>query len=472
MISERTQRLKYIVSDYVTANAAWLAYDCLRYWRGGVRGYSSIASFLTSDVVLLEQLLFPAMMMAVYYLSGYYNEVFRKSRLSELITTLTSSAINTLTPFFLVLLNDMQANSRTNNYEMVLFLFGLLFSLTYLFRLIITSHTSYRIKKRIWSFETLVVGNGAAAFSFVQKMKKMRSSLGYHVVGYVSIPGENAVKGLAEPVYTLDEVGEVCARDQVKELIVVPTKQDMAVVLGVINRLYQLNLPIKITAENFNIPLSKTRLANLCGDPLIDISGSSMSESGKNIKRLLDLSVSGLLLVTLIPVYALLAAIVKCDSKGSVFYRQERLGLHNRPFQIIKYRSMRTGAESSGMPQLASDDDPRITKVGKVLRKYRLDELPQFWNVLKGDMSIVGPRPERQYFAEQILAREPAYSLVYQVRPGITSMGMVKFGYARNVDEMLERLHYDLLYLENMSIINDLKIIVYTIKIVFTGRGV
>jgi lipopolysaccharide/colanic/teichoic acid biosynthesis glycosyltransferase len=196
-----------------------------------------------------------------------------------------------------------------------------------------------------------------------------------------------------------------------------------------------------------------------------------MSDSGKNIKRAIDVIVSMVALVALTPLYIIVAAIIKSTSPGPIFYLQERVGLHNKPFNIIKFRSMVQDAEVAGKPQLSSDDDPRITPFGRFMRKYRIDELPQFWNVLKGEMSIVGPRPERKYYVDQILQRVPSYALLYQVRPGITWIGMVKFGYAKHVDEMVERVGYDLMYLDNMSLLNDLRILIYTIKIVFTGRG-
>ena len=128
-------------------------------------------------------------------------------------------------------------------------------------------------------------------------------------------------------------------------------------------------------------------------------------------------------------------------------------------------------SEPDGIPQLTKDNDFRITKIGKFLRKYRIDEIPQFWNVIKGEMSIVGPRPEREYFINQILQKAPYYALLHQIRPGITSMGMVKYGYASTIDEMLERLKFDIIYIENMSLVTDMKIIIYTIKTVITGKG-
>ena len=204
---------------------------------------------------------------------------------------------------------------------------------------------------------------------------------------------------------------------------------------------------------------------------MIDLTSPAMNEWQKNVKRVLDVILSGTALIVLSPVYLALAIGVRTTSPGPVIYRQERIGYRQMPFEILKFRSMRTDAESDG-PRLSDDNDPRITPLGKVMRKYRLDELPQFWNVFKGEMSLVGPRPERAYFIEQIVREAPYYTLVHQVKPGITSWGMVKFGYARSVPEMVERTRYDLIYLSNMSVAVDIKILLHTIKTVFMGKGV
>ena len=470
MISEKTQRIKYVLADFFSANMAWFTYNCLRFHLGGVRGYSTLGDFMSSSTIIIGQIAFPLMMMGVYCLSGYYNEVFRKSRLSELMTTFKTAVINTLLAFFIALINDMMNDNRSFNYEIILVLLALLFFLTYFLRLAITAHTSSNIKNRRWRFNTLVVGAGAAAYAFVEKLNKMRQSTGYHVVGYVDVPGENRVKDIDLPVYTFDEIADVIRREQEKEFIVVPTNQNIKMLLNTINHLYVHDLPIKVTPERFNM-LFRSRIHDFAGDPLVDVSSSHANESEKNIKRLIDVVFSLLALILLSPIYLLVAIMIKMDSKGPVLFFQERLGLHNKPFRIVKFRTMVDGAEQDGKPQLSSDNDPRITKLGRIMRKYRIDELPQFWNVLKGDMSMVGPRPEREYYAKKILEREPSYSLIHKVRPGITSLGQVKFGYAKNVDEMIERLRYDLLYLDNMSIVNDFKIIAYTLKIVIKGRG-
>lgn len=453
------------------SNLAWFGYNCVRYCFGAVQGQPSFAGFMSSPMTVVGQIVFPLAMMAVYCLSGYYNEVFRKSRVQELMLSLTTAAINSLMIFFVALINDLVLD-RKSNYEMLLVLFIMLFLMVYVVRAFITGHASHCIKSRRWSSPTLVVGCGKAAIDRVRRMEHMHNSLGYDVVGYVAIPGEEPVAQADKPVYGLDGLDDTCARLGIKELIVVPTVSDQSRVLSVINRLFVLNLPIKIAPDRYNVLRSRVRLSDLCGDPLIDISGSSMSESGKNIKRCVDVLASLALMTVLLPVYAIVALLVKIDSPGPAFYSQQRVGLHNRPFRIHKFRTMVADAEAAGQPQLSSANDPRVTRIGRVLRKYRIDELPQFWNVFRGDMSLVGPRPERQYYVDRILEVEPAYSLVHQIRPGITSMGMVKFGYATTVDEMVERANYDLLYLENMSLLNDLKILVYTVKIVVTGKGV
>ena len=465
------QRIKYVLGDYVMSNLAWLTYNIVRFQMGHTSGnYYTLDNYLTSKIVLLGQLIFPLLMMVTYIFSGYYNNVCRKSRVQELLTTMASSVINTLMIFFLALINDV-IGVRGTDYEMIFILWALLFGFVYLVRAIITNIASRQIKSRKWTFPTLIIGCGSAAMAFVNKLNSRRKSSGYEVKGFVNIPGENPVKGNPLPCYELDELQEVCKRENIWELIVVPSRDDTPQTMNAINHLFALGLPIMISPEYFNKMQTPVSISDIYGEPLVNISRSSMSDSGKNLKRAIDVMVSLAALVVLSPLYAIVSIIIKATSPGPIFYLQERVGLHNKPFNIIKFRSMVENAESSGKPQLTSDNDPRITPFGRFMRKYRIDELPQFWNVLKGEMSIVGPRPERQYYVDQIIKRVPAYALLHQVRPGITSMGMVKYGYAQNVDEMVERVAFDLMYLNNMSLLNDIKILIYTVKIVFTGRG-
>jgi exopolysaccharide biosynthesis polyprenyl glycosylphosphotransferase len=188
------------------------------------------------------------------------------------------------------------------------------------------------------------------------------------------------------------------------------------------------------------------------------------------LKRGFDVLFSSIVMVSGAPVFVMLCIITKLTSKGPAFFRQERIGKNEKPFYIYKFRSMRVNAELAG-PQLSKDNDPRITKWGMMMRRTRLDELPQFWNVLKGDMSVVGPRPERQYYIEQIVEKTPSYKKLLRVKPGLTSIGQVHYGYAENVDQMCHRMRYDLLYLQNISLNSDLNIILKTVKVMVQGKG-
>ena len=254
-------------------------------------------------------------------------------------------------------------------------------------------------------------------------------------------------------------------------LIVIPHREGIRQTGQLINTLFPLDRTILIPADLYSIIAARPCMFTVTGEPLIDISHSQASKMTLNLKRTADVLVSATALLLLLPLFVLLALAVRIDSRGCVFYRQQRIGYHKKPFYIYKFRTMRADAEASG-PALSTLEDPRVTRVGHFLRKYRLDELPQFWNVLRGDMSLVGPRPEREYYIRQIVARAPYYSLLHQVRPGITSWGMVKYGYASNVDQMLERLRYDLLYIDNVSMAVDLKILFFTIHTVLTGKGI
>ena len=250
-----------------------------------------------------------------------------------------------------------------------------------------------------------------------------------------------------------------------------PQKIRDADIIRILSRLFPLGIPVKIAPDTLSYITGNIKLNDILGIPFIDLTSPRMSEFQKNVKRTFDVTVSILTMIVLSPALVATAIAVKLSSPGPVLYCQERIGKGRRPFIIYKFRSMRADAEKEG-PQLSSDNDNRITPWGKVMRKYRIDELPQFWNVLRGDMSLVGPRPEREFFIRQIVRRAPYYGLIFQVRPGVTSWGMVQYGYASSVDAMVERSRYDLLYLNNMSLSTDVKIMIHTVKTIIDGVGV
>jgi len=227
---------------------------------------------------------------------------------------------------------------------------------------------------------------------------------------------------------------------------------------------------IKITPDLYDIISGSVRTSNVFGAVLIEIYPELMPDWQRVIKRAIDIFVSSLVLVLLSPLYLIAALKVKWSSPGPVFYKQQRIGLYGKPFWIYKFRSMVLNAEDNG-PALSSEHDPRITRWGKVMRKWRIDEIPQFFNIIRGDMSLVGPRPERKYYIDIISQTNPHYKFLHKVKPGLSSWGMVKFGYAQNTQEMIERMKYDLLYIKNCSLVLDFKIMIYTILVILQGRG-
>jgi exopolysaccharide biosynthesis polyprenyl glycosylphosphotransferase len=459
--------LKYIASDFLSASAVWLLFNILRYEQiAGDLGYTSLSSYLTSPMVWKVQVAVPFFWLILYYFSGYYNRPFGKSRLGEFFLTCATVICGVTLLFFILILNDLPSSFHVY-YQLFFALLALQFFLTYLPRLGITQDGLNRIRRREWALNVLIIGTGPKAVQIAGSLYGM----GYRIAGFVAEDGEAEIQ--VDPALlagTIHDLPAIVPAKRIDEIVVAIESADSEKRIRLLYPLYRYKCPIKILADKSNM-LAKVKIKTILGLPLVDVTDNNFSGAEKNIKFWMDKCVALLALVLLCPVYLYLAWRVKRDSPGPVLFRQERTGYRGRPFVMYKFRTMFAGSEGE-VPLLSSGNDSRVTPFGRLMRKYRLDELPQFWNVLKGDMSLVGPRPERRYFIDQIVKKAPFYYLLHNVRPGITSLGMVKYGYAGNVDEMLERLEYDILYYENMSLVLDLTILAYTVKTVITGKGI
>ena len=477
---KKKQTIKYIVFDTLSAMLAWAALFMFRKLHLEQTGASDVNMIFGDTNFWLGLVAVPAGWLILYTMQGTYRNVLRKARVKELIDTAVASVLGVIVIFFLLLIDD-EITTYHHYYYSFLFLLAVHFLLTYSLRLVVTTQTARMVHTRQLGFPTIIVGCGPRAYQTYLDLENQETYSGNQLVGYVDLGGDATPEGVGSRnselekiiprLGTLDDLRQLVDKYDVEEAIIAVEESEQGRISEILHALYCCgDLIIKITPDARDIIVGSVKMNSIFHSPLIVINNRLMEEWEYSVKRLADIVISLLAMIVLSPVYLVTAIIVKCGSPGPVFYAQERIGYHGKPFKMHKFRSMYVDAEKSG-PALSKDNDPRITPFGRFMRKVRLDEIPQFYNVLKGTMSLVGPRPERQFYIDQIVKRAPEYLLLQRIKPGITSWGQVKYGYASTVDEMVERLRYDLLYLDNMSLTTDLKILVYTVLIIFQGRG-
>lgn len=458
----------YLVSDFLITLIIWIAFVYFR--RETFEGEGHLRD--------LQQQLINASVISIYWIilyaiAGLYTKPFRRSRLHEIIQIFKYSLIGVLIIFFLIFLDDPIPARNPSTQRVVLTIYmSLQFGAITLMRFILTTRTQIRIRRRKLTFPTLLIGCQDQAWTIFQDLEKMRRPLGYDFKGFITPeePGNNRFRGKLKNFGGFDRLDEVIKSRKIEEVIIALEKDESNQVGRVIELCAQSAVNIKVVPGVYDYIVGSVKVSHILGAPLIEVFPQIMRPWERVGKRLFDVLGSLFALIFLAPVYLVLAILIKLDSEGPIFFKQTRIGKNGKPFGIYKFRTMYTDAEKHG-PALSSDSDPRITKVGLQLRKMRLDELPQFWNVLIGEMSIVGPRPERQFYIDKIVEIAPHYLHLHKVKPGITSWGQVKYGYASNVEEMVERLKFDILYMENISLALDIKILLYTVIVIVEGRG-
>lgn len=465
------QLTKYVIADWLSAAIAWLLFFSYRKYILDPQVLSKPLEIFGDPKLYLGILVVPFFWIILYIMAGSYRNIFHKTRIKELAITFSTCFIGVLILYFTLLIDDVVISYRSY-YQSFFVLFGIQFVFTAVFRLYITTSTVKKIHRKIIGFNTIIVGGSKNAVDIYKELEHQFPSSGNRFIGFVSVKEADQYP-LAEYIPNLGSyksLVELIREKHVEEIIIAVERHESKLIEKILAVVEVTDTIIKLMPVMQDYMLGKVKTTSIFTEPLIQISPTLLPPWQESLKRLIDVVASSIAIILLLPLYIFLMAGVKLTSKGPIFYQQERIGLHGKPFMIPKFRSMYVGAEKD-KPQLSSKNDSRITSFGKMMRKLRLDEIPQFFTVLTGDMSLVGYRPERQFFIDQIVERAPHYRMLFKVKPGITSWGQIKFGYASTVDEMIQRLKYDILYVENMSLAMDFKIMFYTVLIIIQGRG-
>ncbi len=463
---------KYLFFDFCAAALAWAAFFVYRkeviepqFFNGWDVPFELTPRFFLGLIFI------PSFWITLYYITGFYKNIYRRSRLLELGQTFATSLVGVVVIFFAFILDDW-IGSYKNYYQLFGTLFVLHFTLTYIFRLILTTQTIHKIHHRKIGFNTLIIGSNEKALKAYKEISDQVRPAGNKFVGFVDVENkkENELAKYLNNLGHLEDIADILEKHNIEEVILAPDTTEKDKLSQILTIIENRQVTIWGIPDLYDLLSSMAKTNTIFSSPLIKISNGLMPGWQENTKRLIDVLFSLIAIVLFLPVFIILAIIIKTSSKGPIIYKQERIGRFGKPFYIYKLRSMYSGAEN-GTPALSSEDDSRITPIGRFLRKTHLDEIPQFYNVIVGHMSLVGPRPEREFFIKQIVERAPHYTHLHKLRPGITSWGQVKYGYASNVDEMLERLTYDMMYLKNISLYIDFKILIYTIMVSIKGNG-
>lgn len=458
---------KFVGFDFIAALLSWLILYLFR-----THTITGALQYHISSEILLNSVLIAIFWVLFYSFFGFYVDIYKKSRVKEFLRLCSYTFFGITIIFFLLLVEIPGITDYTFYYKIFIAYYLIQLLLTGFLKMGVITHIKFLIKKKKIRFNTLLIGSNQSAKDIFQEIENSYESLGFRFVAYLHVfeKGSHMLEGKLRHMGEYRNMGKILGRCRIQNVIIAIEPSEHKKIAEILNILEDYPVRISIVSDIYHLLIGSVKVNYIFGLPLMEINQNLIPIWQKILKRWIDISISLFILIFGFPVLLVISLITAFTSRGPIFYSQERIGKNGVPFNIFKFRSMHVDAELSG-PSLSSQEDPRITNWGRFMRKTRIDEFPQFYNVLMGDMSLVGPRPERQFFIEQIVKQAPHYKHLHKVRPGITSLGQVKFGYAENVTEMVKRLQYDILYIENMSLTMDFRILAYTILIMIQGRG-
>lgn len=463
-MSKSIEKILLLITDFITINLAYIVYFYFRVETGWFQ-------MISRPEFLLPMLVIYFYWFLIFLFVGMYRTWFASSRFDELTLLFKTSFIGVMILFFLIFIDDLSAPAGSTQRYLIFIYWGIFLLFVGSGRIFVRSLQRNLLLKGIGRRNTVIIGYNEKAKEVERDVSKAKA-LGLDVVGFVLVnENKNEVNEDARILGTIDEIQEIVNEHNVKEVIVALDKHEHDLMLDVIAKCDFNDLTIKIVPDLYEIISGQARTNQLYGIPLIEVNPQLMPVWERKIKRLMDIVFSLIILIVTLPITLLVAIAIKLDSEGPVFYKQIRVGKDGKEFKIYKFRSMFKDAEKHTGPVWSTKNDPRITRVGRIIRKFRLDEIPQFINVLRGEMSLVGPRPERPYFVEKLSQEIPLYKRRLKVKPGITGWAQVKHKYDESIEDVKKKLQYDLYYIENISLRMDLKILFRTIFVVLFGKG-
>lgn len=464
-MNKRQEKFLLIAADFVTINLAWVIYFY-------IRNESGIFAQFTEPGFLIPMLVIFFYWLLLFVFFGMYRTWFALSRFDEIFSLVKTTFWGTFILFFAIFIDDTGTGESKGNRFLIFIYWGLMVSLTITGRLLLRSVQRKLLIKGIGRKKAVIVGFNDRAKEIHDQINS-HPALGIDVIAYVAIKEENLDKEYngVKVIGGVNEIEDIIDRLGVKEVVLSVSRHHDDLLIEIISRCESKDVRLKIIPDLYEILSGQARTMQLYGFPLIDINPQLMTEWERAAKRVIDVVVSFIMLILAAPVLIATSIAIKIDSRGPVIYKQERSGLNGKVFKVYKFRSMYQDAEKRTGPIWSTKDDPRITRVGKFIRRVRIDELPQIWNVFKGEMSLVGPRPERPFFVEQLAKEIPYYKRRLRVRPGITGWAQVKHKYDENIEDVKTKLQFDLFYIENMSLKTDIKILFRTVFVVLFGKG-
>jgi len=459
----------FLLSDALALLSSWYVFYFLRFeW-----GWLDKGMHVTPPELLVPAMIVTMFWMLIHAIFGLYRNVYLISRFDEIIRVLKVTTIGVLILFFILFIDSLGWDRDNLDYAkyVTLMYWVVVFFLVTTGRMVVLTVQIYLVKQGRGVHKALIVGVGPMAIYIHENLMRHKLS-GMNVVGFISVGDHSVTSVHGIPIVgNVADINRLIREKDVKDVIVAIDETQQEVLISVLDAIEVPDVSVKIVPNFYQLISGMNQTNQIHGLPLIEVMPDPMPTWEKFTKRTLDVVASLIILVVLSPVMLMVAILVKLTSKGPVIFAQNRVGLHGKEFMIYKFRTMVQDAEKATGPVFAQKQDPRITPLGLILRKLRLDELPQLMNVLSGDMSLVGPRPERPFFVEQFKKQIPLYGRRLRVKPGITGWAQVKWKYDESFEDVVEKTKYDLFYVENISLRMDLKILLNTIVTVVTGKG-